>query len=595
MADKVKITPDMTVKDINIKYPACQEVFKKYGIGGCGGEYGPPEPVDFFARAHNVNLDDLIRDLEEAASAGPGQAVKPSSLTQEEVDEARLNKLYKLFIKAALVFTLTGGTLWGVIALTWIAVTTSYSAPYYALTQAHGHMQTLGWVGLFIMGVAYYVIPKFKMSKLRDTALAYLSFILMTTGIAMRGIVQPLAFIKAFSYLNVLSGALELIAVGCFGYLMIRTTAESKERHEFFEKYLFASIAYFFILMLWNFFIVIDMFATNSIVIGQPYNSIFLHLLLVGFVGMMILGVSMRVLPHFMGLKEPNARLSNISFYLFNIGIILNVVGYLIEGYLLSTHLLFLSYLLEFHGALFFVIALKIFAKPRTILNIQGVDNAYMWFIKLSYFWFFVSVVMIFLGSYYQLKTFNEIPHFYIGAYRHAFTVGFITTIMMGVAYRVLPVFNGTSLYSNKIMRISFLLILFGNIARVVFQLGTGFFGKPAFLLMGTSGYFEFTALALFSYNIWKTLNYCEPATISTAAYATKAVSGAISETSKLYEALTQHPELRETFVELGFKKLSDPNFIKLIPKFVTLSQACKVEGVELNKVIETLNNKLKG
>ncbi len=593
MAEKIKITPDMTVKDINIKYPACQEVFKKFGIGGCGGQYGPPEPVDFFASAHNVNLDVLIHDLEEAASAAPGQAVKPSSLTQEEVDEARLNKLYKLFIKAALVFTLTGGTLWGVIALTWIAVTASYSAPYYALTQAHGHMQTLGWVGLFIMGVAYYVIPKFKMSKLRDTALAYLSFILMTTGITMRGIAQPLAYIKAFSYLNVLSGALELIAVGCFGYLMIRTAAESKERHEFFEKYLFASIGYFFILMLWNFFIVIDMFANNSIVIGQPYNSIFLHLLLVGFVGMMILGVSMRVLPHFMGLKEPNSRLSNISFYLFNIGIILNVVGYLIEDYLLSSHLLFLSYLLEFHGALFFVIALKIFAKPRTILNIQGVDNAYMRFIKLSYFWFFVSVVMIFLGSYYQLKTLNEIPHFYIGAYRHAFTVGFITTIMMGVAYRVLPVFNGTSLYSNKIMRASFFLILFGNIARVVFQLGTGFFGKPAFLLMGTSGYFEFTALALFSYNIWKTLNYCEPA-IATRG-ATEAIGSAVSETSKLYEVLTQHPELRETFVGLGFKKLSDPNFVKLIPKFVTLSQACKVEGVDLNKVIETLNNKLKG
>src|SRR3989338_4997472 len=140
MADKVKITADMTVKEINIKYPACQEVFKKYGIGGCGGQYGPPEPVDFFARAHNVNLDELVNALNEAAESAPAIAAKSTSVTQEEVDEARLNKLYKLFVKAALVFTLTGGTLLGVIALTWIALSGSYGAPYYALTQAHGHM-----------------------------------------------------------------------------------------------------------------------------------------------------------------------------------------------------------------------------------------------------------------------------------------------------------------------------------------------------------------------------------------------------------------------------------------------------------------------
>ncbi len=588
----IKITPDMTVKDINIKYPTCQEVFKKYGIGGCGGQYGPPEPIDFFARAHNVNLEQLTRDLEIAASAEPGQISKSSSPSQEEIDEARLNKLYKLFVKAALVFTLTGGTLYGVIALTWIALKQSYSAPYYALTQAHGHMQTLGWVGLFIMGVAYYVIPKFKMSKLRDTALAYLSFILMTTGIALRGIAQPLIHIGIFNYLNVLSGAMELIAVCCFAYLIIKTAMGSKEKHEFFEKYLIAGIVYFVALILWNFFIVIDMFATKVNVIQHPYNSILLHLMLVGFIGLIILGVSMRVLPHFMGLQEPSARLSNLSFYLFNAGIILNITGFLTKDELLSNHILFTSYALEFFAAILFVIGLKIFAKPRTKLNIEGVDNSYMWFIKLSYFWFLFSGAMILLGSYYQLKTASDIPHFYLGAYRHAFTVGFITTIMMGVAYRILPVFNGTSLYSNKMMRISFFLILIGNIFRVVFQVCTGFFGKPAFLLMGTSGYFEFSALSLFSYNIWKTLNYCEPAAGPAATCQTSVSETGITENTKVWEILSEYPELRQTFVDLGFKKLNDPNFVKLIPKFVTLSQACKVEGIDIKKALEVLNNK---
>ncbi len=591
----VKITPDMTVKDINMKYPVCQEVFGKYGMAGCGGQYGPPEPLEFFATAHNVNLEELIRDLENAASGIQVRREKESVVTQGAIDEARLNKLYKLFVKAALVFTLTGGALWGVISLTWIAIAGSYQAPYYPSIQAHAHVQTLGWVGLFIMGVAYYIIPKFKMSLLKDTALAYLSFILMTGGIVLRGIAQPLAYIRIFGYLNVLSGAMELLAVGCFAYLLVRTVMESKEKREFFERFLYASITYFLILALCNFFMTIDMFAARDNVLHQPYNGIFLHIMLIGFITMMILGVSTRVLPHFMGLKEPSIWMSNISFYLINGGIILNVIGLLTEGFILQNHILFISYLLEFHGAIFFVTGLKIFTRPRAKLRIEGVDNAYMWFIKLAYFWFLFSFAMIFLGAYYQIKSLNEIPHFYIGAYRHALTVGFITTMIMGVAYRILPVFNGTSLYSNKIMRATFFLILFGNIARVGFQLGTGFFGKGAFLLMGISGYIEFAALALFSYNIWKTLNFHEPVVSAGTIGGTDAAETGITENSKVSEILLQHPELREMFVELGFKKLSNPNFVRFIPKFVTLSQACKVEGVDLNKAVEVLNNRLKG
>src|SRR3972149_4035738 len=144
----------MTVKALNMKYPACQDVFGKYGMGGCGGQYGPPEPLEFFATAHNVDLAALIRDLEEAASSGKAPAAERHAPTQEEVDEARLNKLYKLFVKTALVFTLTGGTLWGVVTLTWIALAGSYFSPYYSMTQAHGDMQTPGRGGVFFMGGA---------------------------------------------------------------------------------------------------------------------------------------------------------------------------------------------------------------------------------------------------------------------------------------------------------------------------------------------------------------------------------------------------------------------------------------------------------
>ena len=48
----------MLVSDINRQYPQCRPVFEKYGIAGCGGEYGPPEPLFIFAAAHRVPLRD---------------------------------------------------------------------------------------------------------------------------------------------------------------------------------------------------------------------------------------------------------------------------------------------------------------------------------------------------------------------------------------------------------------------------------------------------------------------------------------------------------------------------------------------------------
>ena len=139
----------MTVREIKAKYPGCREVFTRYGMGGCGGQFGPPEPINFFAKAHNVSVDELIADLKAAAASGAQAA-------RETDDEKLSGKMYKWFVKAALLFTLTLGTVWGVWNLTVIALNRSFEIPNYSAVQGHGHAQTFGWVGLFVMGVAYY-------------------------------------------------------------------------------------------------------------------------------------------------------------------------------------------------------------------------------------------------------------------------------------------------------------------------------------------------------------------------------------------------------------------------------------------------------
>ena len=56
------------------------------------------------------------------------------------------------------------------------------------------------------------------------------------------------------------------------------------------------------------------------------------HLMLVGFVGMMIFGVGLHVLPRFTGRVLFSERLADAQFVLVNVGLLAMVVGWLTNG-----------------------------------------------------------------------------------------------------------------------------------------------------------------------------------------------------------------------------------------------------------------------
>ncbi|MCL5102607.1 MAG: hypothetical protein M1133_00640, partial [Armatimonadetes bacterium] len=230
---------------------------------------------------------------------------------------------------------------------------------------------------------------------------------------------------------------------------------------------------------------------THSNIIPPIYNLRILHTQAFGFIVNMIFGVSLRTLPNFMGLKQPLEKPANTAFWLYNAGVALRVIG--VQPFAMSAAL-------ELAGAALFVYALGVFAKPVAAVEIDGVDNSYTRFVRLGYFWLLVTGLLVLGGDIYQLLTGNPPPHAYVGAYRHAITVGFISTLMMGVAYRVLPIFNGTQLYSARAMRISFWFLAIGNLFRVGWQLGTLSGATVAFAGAGLSGYLELTAMAIFSW-----------------------------------------------------------------------------------------------
>ncbi|MDO8588436.1 MAG: NnrS family protein [Armatimonadota bacterium] len=562
MSNIARIVPEMTVREVNAKYPACREVFNKHGMGGCGGQYGPPEPIDFFARAHNVSIDELIADLEAAASAG-------TKATGETDAEKLSGVIYKRFVKAALFFTLTLGTAWGVQNLTMIALNRSFDAPYYAAIQGHGHAQTLGWVGLFIMGVAYYTLPKFKGTTLRFPRLALATLPVMILGIVTRALAQPFARDAVFGFLTFAASIVEIAAIGVFVFIMLDTVRRSEQPRDFYEKYVYAGLVWFVTLGGLNIAATWHLWTSVADIVPPEYNLRILHTQVFGFIVNIILGVSLRILPNFMGLRQPLQRTANTAFWLFNAGVTLRVTG---------AGPLAMSSAFELAGILLFIRSLGVFAKPVTSVAIQGVDNAYTWFVKLGYVWLAITGLLIFAGDVYQSLTGTAPAHAYVGAYRHAVTVGFISTLMIGVAYRVLPIFNGTELYSARAMRASFWLLAVGNLFRVGWQLGTLSGSPVAYAGTGISGYLELTAMGIFAWNIVKTLRDREDVFLQ---------DHIIRPSTRVADLLDLYPETRLALIEAGFSHLAA---IPRPPRFVTLGFASKRHGLDPDVVAAKLN-----
>jgi hypothetical protein len=128
-------------------------------------------------------------------------------------------------------------------------------------------------------------------------------------------------------------------------------------------------------------------------------------------------------------------------------------------------------------------------------------------FIRAAYIWLIVATVMMPLFAVYGALTHQMFSHAYLGAQRHAFTVGFISMMILGVSSRIVPILAGVDTKGLSSLWGAFLLLNLGNVARVTLQILTDFVPRVAYPLLGLSGFIEVIALAWWGIELWKTMN----------------------------------------------------------------------------------------
>jgi hypothetical protein len=589
------VSESLQIPDLLRHAPGVRPVLDRYGLRGCGGEWGPAESLGFFARAHDVPVERLVREIQERLAGRPDTSLE----TDDRGESAQsADAIYRPFFKAGIAVVLTLGAAWGAYLLLRIGLTGRFAAAGLHEVNAHGHAQIFGWVGLFVMGFAYQAFPRFKHASLAFPRLAWASLGLMLAGLVGRSVGEPLASsLPWIGHVAVTSAWLEVAAIGLFVWVILATWRAAAKGLAFYDYYILASLGWF---VVQAFAEAVYLAATLSVssreelvALVATWQGAMRDAQIHGFALLMILGVSQRVLHYFYGYPAPSRRLSLIALICVNLAVTGEIAG-----------LVLMRGASRAWAGLWYAGVLLLTAAVVTLLwdwrafgRAAEVDRS-LKFLRAAFAWLLVSLGMLVLLPGHQffllpwLAPSSEaaalgFSHAYYGAIRHAITVGFISLMIVGVSARVVPTLNGVDIRRLTPLWAPFLLLNLGCALRVVAQTLTDF-TPYAFPAAAVSGLLEVAGLAWWGAHLWAVMaGRARYRPSITVPY----VPGAPIEAGHTVgEVLERHPEMLETFLALGFRPLANPLLRKTVARHVSIGQACRQIGRETKEVVEALN-----
>jgi len=429
--------------------------------------------------------------------------------TRAALQRANGDPIYRPFFMAGIATVLSLGCVWGAINLLAIGLNQNFNTISYSWILAHGHAMVFGFVGFFIMGFAYQVFPRFKQTNLWRPRLAFASLPLMVAGIALQTVAHLIVPSNAALPLELFAATLQLASVIIFGLAIVQTLRQAN-KPEVYDRFVYAALAWFVIAAIAN-PIIFKLFELpgsreqllfNLATFNIPYRDV----QLLGIAIVMILGVSLRFLPHAYGLRTPSKAWRDFLFWGINGALVVGAISF-IAGMTGHNH-----WLLALQWLCTIVLLAIALGGPRQFRLFGAIPESKkdrgLKFIRAAYVWFIAATAMlVFVPVYnfgiYMPLTGSHIPfsHAFFGAYRHAITVGFIMMMIVGVSSRIVPTLSGVDLRRAASLWPTFILLNLGNMMRVTFQIATDFTPR-AFPIMGISGFIEVVGLSLWAYEL---------------------------------------------------------------------------------------------
>ena len=493
------VPPTTSIREVLRRFPATRPVLERWGLADCGGADGPDEPLAWFATVHQLPLDEFLSDVRAAAlrsaAASPAPAPAAPALFSPH------------FLVGSLLLTLTLGATTGMINLIRIAAGGEVPIDH---RQIHGHTQVLGFAALFLMGIGYHALPRILgVGGVRPGRGARASFWLMLAGVLLRNAGQPFGLHPAGRLLSLFSGALELasgLLFARFVFAVLRQAPPGKyQRRDLMHVFVAGGTACFVLALLLAAAQGLWLGGHVDTVLPASLNEPLYFVALYGFLLAWIFGFGHRVVSLFLGVGAAVRGTAEAAFAAQMSGVALAAASWL-PGISDAASLA----LRDGGFALVAIAALLYlggngFLWRRSTLPMLSTPGSPTVAIRLAFGWLAVWAVLQ-LGAVLVSRA-TEFPArnlWWADAARHAFTIGFLTLLIVGMSFRILPVFSGKALWSPRLAYATYALLTLGAALRllqypaafhpVLYQVGS-WMGVPVVL-----------ALCLYLFNLVRTM-----------------------------------------------------------------------------------------
>ncbi|MGN6370275.1 MAG: NnrS family protein [Phycisphaerae bacterium] len=415
-------------------------------------------------------------------------------------------RLYRWFFTSAIAVTLTAGATWGGWILFQIGARQAFTGVSIHAINAHGHAQIYGWMGLFIMGFGYHVLPRFWRGVLAAPRLAPVVLGLVMSGILVRTVgMTTVGEWRAAVPVAMAGCGVEVAAIAIFALQMAVTCRRGKTAFRPESGYLMGAMVWMVVMSLFDAFHTYMTMASATegelLWYVGTYQAPLRDLQIHGVALFMILGISSRMIPAFYGRPAGSGVRGWCAVGLLGAGVAGEVVIFLVyrwSGVQWVAALLMAPWVMLATGVVLQVWPWRLWEAPR---RVDRSDK----FIRMAFGWLALSLAMLLMLPVYQAAVGIPFSHAYYGAIRHAITVGFVSLMIAGMSARFVPAIRGIASSRLPRLRGPFVLVNVGCLLRASMQTLTDWY-TPVYGVIGVSALLEIAGLTWWAVDLLRTM-----------------------------------------------------------------------------------------
>ncbi len=362
--------------------------------------------------------------------------------------------------------------------------------------EIHGHVQILGFCGLFIAGISLFALPRVLGAAPPSARLQTIVLAGLGGGVFLRALGQPLTPWAAGRFLCLFSGALELGGALALGGAVIALAGAAARSGHPLARHAAAGGIYAVLCGALAALQALWLSAHPDPSLPVPLREAFSFVGLQGFALAFVYAFASRMVPVQLGLP-PVVRWQRSAAILQALGVAAALGAFALceTDPLLSRRLEIGAYAAVAASAVSFVAASGLFRRSRHVGGPEG-----RWAVRLPVvsllLWAFLTVGAV----AWEVVTGVPAHHLVWDGARHLFTIGVLTLLIVVLGARIVPAFSGRRPVPAPVQTTAALLVaLSAGLRLLEVPVGVGSGGPSLYRLAGVSGFTAFAGLAVFA------------------------------------------------------------------------------------------------